>query len=412
MIDIIALLLTITTCYCGYLTYRKLGTLFSLGVFFNAYSILYFVLGILIYKYDINSGAESDSLIILAQLSLIAVFSFNLVYIPFSRPRAKTTTANTTPPSHQTVLLTFLIAVTANFFVLYQVGFLAYFFIDRLDRFPIMKEYQKFLFIAKMANIALILFMYRYYVFQQKRDKRMAIIVSIYCLAFAVLTISRSELAFLFITIFFFAEKLGLVSTRKLIFYGVSMASLMLVYKGALYIILLGDTGTSAYNPGEFINWIRNSIIMLEGGYNSNDLPNNSYLLAIKSIFLIDPGGDALSEWFIERFYPDKVVLGLTYGFSGVIEGYLYLNELGVFLHFAMIGALFCYLESKTSALNTALSIAAMYIMFRLFRSEIYNFARTFTWYFVYQVAIIFLIDTTLKFATKNLKRENWASTQ
>lgn len=381
-----------------------------MGVFFNAYSILYFVLGVLVYKYDINDGFEPDNLITVAKLSLISVLAFNLIYIPFTRYR--TASPPNYSPSYQTVLLTFIVAVTANVFVLYKVGFIAYFFIDRLDRFPIMKEYQKLLFIAKMANLSLILFMYRFYAFRQKRDKNMAIIISIYCLFFAILTISRSELAFLFISIFYFIEKMGLISTRKLIISGTLMASLMLIYKGLLYIILLGDTNTSTYNPGEFINWIRNSLILLDGNYSSSDLPNNSYILAIKSIFLINPGGDALSEWFIERFYPEKVVLGLTYGFSGVIEGYLYLQELGVFLHFAAIGALFCYLDSKSNALTTALSIAAMYIMFRLFRSEIYNFIRTFTWYFAYQLLVIFIMDAILKLASAKARYSKLNATE
>lgn len=403
MVDIYSTMTLALAMTCGYLSYTKKGTLFCLGVIFNSYSILYFVLGILIFKYDIKNGYESTNLVIISQLCVIAVLGFNSIYLIGTNQSTSNLHQHSYTPSFQIVCATFLTGVLATWVVIYKVGFLAYFFIDRLDRFPIMKENQQLLYIGKFTAISLILSMYRFYVFRQNRDKILATLIASYCLFLAILTISRSELAFLFITVFYFLNKMGITNTKKLLIYGSIMAVLMLFYKGLLYIYILGSLDTAAYNPGEFVNWIRNSLLLMEGRYDSSDLPNNSYLLAIKSIFFVNPGGDALSEWFIQQFYPDKVVLGLTYGFSGIIEGFLYFKHAGVFLHFFCIGAIFRWIDSKKGAIGTILSISAMYIMFRLFRSEIYNFSRTFTWYFIYQTLAVFIVDSGLKVITKSL---------
>jgi hypothetical protein len=175
----------------------------------------------------------------------------------------------------------------------------------------------------------------------------------------------------------------------------------MFFYKGFLYGVIL-DKDYEKFNPGEFINWIRNSEIMLSNGYDYTYLPNNSYLLALKSLFIISPDDDALSEWFISEFYSDRVVSGLTYGFSGLIEGYLYIGVLGVVIHFFGVGVLFGLLERLRGSFRLAISIFVMFIMFRVFRSEIYNFIKTFSWFYFYQAIAIVIIDTIIKWYRTN----------
>ncbi|WP_378080044.1 hypothetical protein [Cobetia amphilecti] len=260
-----------------------------------------------------------------------------------------------------------------------------------------MNQYQNILFIAKVVDVALIFSIFRFFKFKTSRDRYLTSAILFYNLFFAIILISRSSLAFNFICVFFFLELFKVISTKKILLLGLSMAACMFFYKGVLYAWILDDADYGSYNPGEFVNWIRNSMTMLKEGYTSDMLPNNSYWIALKSIFMVDPGGEGLSVWFIKEFYSDSYVSGLTYGFSGIIEGYLYLGTIGVFLHFLLIGIFFSYLEKKPSAIKIVLVICAMFIMFRLFRSEIYNFARTYSWYYVYQVLIIVVFDIFLK---------------
>ncbi len=215
-------------------------------------------------------------------------------------------------------------------------------------------------------------------------------------LFFAIMLISRSALVYNFICIFFFLELHGYIKRRTLVLSGVGMALLMFFYKGLLYGLIL-DQEYESFNPGEFINWIRNSEIIMNHAFDSSFLPNNSYWLAVKSIFVISPEEQALSEWFIAEFYSDRVVSGLTYGFSGLIEGYLYLGTVGVFLHFFFFGFVFAVFERAGGALRLMLTVTSIYVMYRLFRSELYNFVKTYVWFYLYQFLIIYFFDQFLR---------------
>ncbi|MDI5885748.1 O-antigen polymerase [Cobetia amphilecti] len=373
--------------------------IFCLPILFNAYAFLYFVVGCIIYKYDILNGKNDEYLTLVSFLTFVACLGFNIGYvlIPKKYRYDKNIILRAYTPSFQSVAALFFIGVLAQSYVILKVGPIDFFLIDRKDRFPIMNQYQNILFIAKVVDVALIFSIFRFFKFKTSRDRYLTSAILFYNLFFAIILISRSSLAFNFICVFFFLELFKVISTKKILLLGLSMAACMFFYKGVLYAWILDDADYGSYNPGEFVNWIRNSMTMLKEGYTSDMLPNNSYWIALKSIFMVDPGGEGLSVWFIKEFYSDSYVSGLTYGFSGIIEGYLYLGTIGVFLHFLLIGIFFSYLEKKPSAIKIVLVICAMFIMFRLFRSEIYNFARTYSWYYVYQVLIIVVFDIFLK---------------
>jgi hypothetical protein len=395
---IVFLILTVAIS-ASYIYLKYHGYLFNLGLFFNAYAVLYFFVGLNLYKYNALGGYVSSDLLNIAWLSLVALISFNTFYLLFTVLFKKNIRDDelVTTPSFNAVMLLFMLGVIAQFFILFKVGPFNFFFIDRLDRFPIMKQYQAIVFIAKVSNIALIFALARYFYVGSPKDKLLAKIILSYNLFFAIMLISRSELAFTFIALFYFLEKTGKVKTKSIVILGFMMALLMFSYKGILYFYILGDENYGTFNPGEFINWIRNSLLLIDSKMDSNSLPNNSYLLALEGVFNPSPNGIPLSEWFIQYFYPNKVVTGLTYGFSGVIEGYLYSKELGVVLHFLLIALIFSLIERSKNIISIALTVCALFIMFRLFRSEIYNFTRTFVWYYLYQILAFYIVDKVLK---------------
>jgi len=149
-------------------------------------------------------------------------------------------------------------------------------------------------------------------------------------------------------------------------------------------------------NPGEIVNWIRNSEVLLDNHVTGKDLPENSYLLALKSLVVISPATDAPAEWFVKNFFRDAVP-GYTRGFSGLLEGYLYFKEVGVILHFFFIGVVFALLQNLKTLYSFVLTLFFCYATFRLFRSEAYNFVKYMQWYYVIPMAAIFIFDRMLR---------------
>ena len=383
---------------------NRAGRLFSIPVFFNLYSILYFVVGGYFYSDIVYGGGTSAELELILDLSVFAVLGFNVGYIYTSRGYAKINVpADGYVPRSDTLLIVVGVALMAELFVIIMVGPYNYFFIDRLSRFPIMKSYQSILYVANLMNIALPFILARYFSTKSLLDKKLLYFVLAHNIFLAVLLISRSALAYNFICLFFFLELHGRIRMGALMFLGGVMAVLMFFYKGFLYGVIL-DKEYEKFNPGEFINWIRNSEIMLSNEFDYTYLPNNSYLLALKSMVVVSPSEEALSEWFISEFYADRVVSGLTYGFSGLIEGYLYLGVLGVALHFIAVGLVFGLFERLRGSFRLVITISVMFIMFRVFRSEIYNFIKTFTWFYFYEAIAIVLLDYLIRwYRTRHL---------
>lgn len=402
MIDIriIGLAILIVTLIAFHI--HKTGRLFAIPVFFNAYAFLYFVVGCAYYYQDVHLGVMTYEVELIVYLCFFAVLAFNASYTFFSRGEGRRSgLEGGYIPRFDTLLLVIFVALIAELFVIGAVGPYKYFFIDRLDRFPIMKNYQSILYVANLFNIALPFAIARYNSTNAVLDKRLLYFILAHNLIFAVVLISRSALVFNFICLFYFLEFRGVFRRGALMLGGALMVIIMFFYKGFLYGFIL-DKEYESFNPGEFINWVRNSEIMLSNGFDSSILPNNSYLLAIKSLVVISPDEDAISEWFIEEFYSDRVVSGLTYGFSGLLEGYLYLGVLGVILHFSVIGVLFGLIERIKGSLKYVISVCLMFIMFRLFRSEIYNFTKTFSWFYMYQVLFIFALNGLVKWYNRN----------
>lgn len=392
----VALIVAVCVFFCGLHYYRSKRVL-NTGLIFNAYSILYFGVGIQYYSNEYYGGGFSYELSLLSVLCLVALLAFNLVYILFSGRACEFSGFELSYcPRFDTLFLLVVVALLAEFFIIGVVGPYNYFFVDRLDRFPIMKKYQAVLYLSNLMNIALPFILYRYNLTKSEMDKKLLIFVLCHNFFFAIMLISRSALVYNFLCLFYWLESTGRVKQKTILLGGAVMVFVIFFYKGFLYGVIL-DKEYESFNPGEFINWIRNSELVLQAGIDSDNLPNNSYVLALKSLVVMSPKEDALSEWFIKEFYSDRVVSGLTYGFSGVIEGYLYLGAVGVFLHFCFVGGLFALIERSKGAVKVALVVCLLFLMFRIFRSEIYNFLKTYSWFYVYQIFFLVMLDHLIR---------------
>lgn len=361
---------------------KKTRCLVSLGLVFNAYAGLYFVVGLSYYSLYLMPRFAESHMITIANLSLVGILAFNFVYLLAGKSRFDEVRGGV--PSRNFFLFVFAIAVFAKLFVIFKVGVVEFFYIDRADRFPILKKYQKILLISHFAKITLVVFFWRYFNFRKRADLKLLVLNFGYLTLMAILFISRAELAFLGICSFYFLDRYNVVKKSKIISIALILVVVMFFYKGVLSGLLLPEQTGKTFNPSEFINWIRNSMILLENRVDMHMLPENSYLLAFKGLVVPKIEALAPSEWFIREFYPLKVKEGLTYGFSGVLEGYLFLGYFGTAIHFSVIALLFSCIERTRGVIHVMLTVCALFIMFRLFRSELYNFFRTYTWYFVY----------------------------
>lgn len=385
---------------------RKERFLFSLSIFFNGYAFLYFFIGYIIY-YGFLGGVNADSYgRTILYASIIAVLSFNITYFLFkarvggvSRPHYRHEA-----PSTVIIWFFFLVAVAAELYVFFDVGVVHFFSMTRLERFPVLKEYQLSFYIANLVNICLVFSLYGYS-YLKTRERRIQVSVILgHNLILSVLLVSRSDLIFTFIALFYFLERSFYFSKKNLAFILAAMVVLTFFYKAMLGSLFHDEYENVTFNPGEYVNWIRNTEIVLGDPTVSASIEINSYLLAMKATVVPSPKEDALSEWFIKKYYPDQYVEGLTYGFSGLVEGYIYNGYFGVVFHYALIAVIFLLLGRNRGVLSTVLTVCALFIMFRLFRSEIYNFSKTFVWYYFYQILIIYFLDKFLRGLKTNKK--------
>lgn len=377
--------------FSSFLFYRREGYLISLPILFNAYSLLYFSFGFYYYYVDIFQGDYNSYFIKVLQLSLVALISFNLSYLVFSRP-VKSFSSVGYVPTREIVMVAAFVGIVAHLIIFILSGG-DLFAMDRVERFGVLKDNRFFLLLTNFLVIAAVMAFYRYAVSRDERDFWLAKFVILVLFIYAILTISRTYMTISLIVLIYFMERMDKISLKTISSIMAFSAVSLFFFKGVLYELILGDTSYEKFNPGEFINWIRNSMIILKEDVPKHFMPENSYILTLKSLFHPSPSGQALSEWFIEYFYPKRASSGLTYGFSGVIEGYMYLGVLGTFLHFFVIGAFFAFLSRNSQYIYTALSVVCMILMFRLFRSEIYNFVKTFSWYYLYPIILLIVVD-------------------
>lgn len=373
---------------------KKSGHLISLGVAFNGYALLYFFLGIILYEVLINNWIYDVDLYLISKLTIFSVLSFNLAYLI----TPKFIKDSTYIPTKEIVIFSCAVGIFSQLLMIILIGPIDFFTMDRVQRFSYFDKYKILLLLSGFMYIGFVMSAIRYYISGNNQDRYVLKIMFTIILLYAIATVSRTHLTIIAITIGVLIERKNIISKKKLLISFLGMAFLMLFFKGFLYNIFFSELSYDTFNPGEFINWIRNTLMVINSPFYISDGGGfESYLLTIKSLFVISPDGEPLSQWFINEFYSDKATAGLTYGFSGIAEGYLASGYFGVVLHFAMIGILFGHLDKRRSFVSLVLMIFLIFLTFRIFRSESYNIVRTFSWYYLYPLLTLVIFDKILR---------------
>ncbi len=371
---------------------------------FNVCALLYFPIGLTLYVENIQGGWASDELYEVLYSAVIAILGFNVSYFyNLSKKTYVWTHKNFEIPTRETLIFILMFGFGFEAFAILKVGVYNFFFISRLDRFPLLKENQAYFFLANVVNIALVFSRAKYSSTGDARDLRLFRVILCHNILMAVLLISRSMLVFNGVVLAYFWLKDGLISKKLFLLTSLFVLLTLFFYKPVLYGLILDKQMESYFNYSEFINWIRNSMLLMKLGVTAGDFTDNSYAMTFLSIVHPSPPGMPLSEWFIKWFHEDSFVAGLTYGFSGLLEPFMYFGYVGVFVQYSVVGFLFSFLQKRKAVLFAFCNIVAVCLMFRLFRSESYNFVKTFFWYYLYQALFIFLVDIVIR-KTANYK--------
>ena len=379
--------LLITLLFFIFLYLKRESYVTNLALTFNFYAFLYFFVGISIAEF-FGWGYTT----LLFYLATIAVLGFNSGYLILRNRITERSPIQIDSSfiTYTTLKLLVFIGILAEIYVILSVGTENFFFIDRYERFPILKAYQPVLYIATVINIAFPLLLIRWLVLGDEKSKRLFWFVVLHNTIMTIMTVSRSAILLNFISVAFILERQQILTKKKIIIGGLTILSGMFFIRGILYLLILKDGTQLYFNPGELINWVKNTEILLDNNVTHKDFPTNSYLLTLKALVIPSPKEDAPAEWFIKTFFEARAVAGFTRGFSGLIEGYLYLKALGVFIHFFIIGMLFGYVENSRRYIFLIISMFFAYAGFRLFRSEVYNFAKYVQWYYIIPLVLIY----------------------
>lgn len=387
-------LLLFILLFFSFLNFRKNENIISLGVAFNGYALLYFFLGIILYENLINHWHYNLDLILISKLTVVSVLAFNLCYMMIP----KVIKDSSYIPTKEIVVFACLVGILSQILMIVLIGPIEFFTMDRVRRFSYFDKYKILLLLSGFMYIGFVMSAMRYYLTGNNQDKQLLKLMFGIILIYAIATVSRTHLTIIAITVGVFIERKNIVSKKNILISFFIIAFVMLFFKGFLYNIFFSELSYETFNPGEFINWIRNTIMVINSPFYTTDGSGfDSYLLTIKSLFVISPDGEPLSQWFINEFYSDNATAGLTYGFSGIAEGYLAIGYLGVAAHFATIGMLFGHLDKRKSFISLVLMIFLIFLTFRIFRSESYNIVRTFSWYYLYPLLVLVVMDKVLR---------------
>lgn len=373
----------------------------QLCTWFNACAMAYMGFGMALAREFVGHQYEIE-LDQIAWMCVAAVIGFNVAYmianfrsVPGSRHVSEYL------PSYTSVFLLLVVGLTFEAVAVLLIGPLDFLLSDRVERFADMKAHQALFYMANLMNVCLPLTLARYLSYGQRRDLTMLCVLLAHGVLLALFTISRYDLALVMIIGGYYLERRYTIHPVAILLCTTVAFVVTLFFKPVLYGLLLERTYDVDIDFGEYYNWIRHTLMLMSNP--DVELPHGGYILALKSLFVVRPEQDSLAEWFFQEFYPERVILfpGLGYGFSGVWEGYTSNGMIGVAMHFAIFGALFGLLERHPSALRHVLIVFAMVLTYRLFRSEAYNFVKTFAWYFVYPVLAIVVFDKFLTWASR-----------
>ncbi len=381
--------------------YVRGGYVLQLGVYFNVCAAAYMLCGMALARF-LMELPETDELALIGWMSVAAVVGFNIAYLLANFGGARTSIRSSDYlPSHATILVVVAVGFAFEAAAVLLIGPLEFLFSERVERFGLMRPRAALFYLANLINICLPIAFARYLRYERQPDLMLLGILIAHSLVFSMVTISRYDLAILLLIGGYFLERHGRIRPAALVaILAVAFVS-TLFYKPVLYSVILGYDYKADVDFGEYTNWIRHTLLLLASP--NVEMPGNSYTLALKSLVVIRPEEDALSEWFMKQFFLERNLLHpqIGYGFTGVWEGYSANGLIGVAMHFAAFGAFFGLLERSPTAMRQIFIVLAMVLTYRLFRSEAYNFVKTFAWYFAYPTIAIVIADKFLVWASR-----------
>ncbi len=392
---------------CGAWHCVRHGYILQLGTYFNLLAVMYMAFGLTISR--LSTGQQfAGELEQIGWMSVAAVSGFNLAYwLAGAGQPVSSSRLSGYLPSHTAILFVVGVALAFEAAAILLIGPLEFLVADRIERFAVIRPRTALFYLANFINVCLPIVLARYFSFGFKHDRNLLYFIVAHGVILAVITISRYDLSIILLCLCYFLERHRILRPAAVVSILVVSLALTVFFKPSMYQVLLGRSYAVDIDLGEYTNWIRHTMLLMTRP--EVELPHNGYLLALKSLFVMQPGEDALSEWFFREFYPERVILfpGLGYGFSGVWEGYSANGLGGVALHFAFFGACFGLLERSQTAMRQIFTVFALILAYRLFRSEAYNFVKTYAWYFAYPTFALMFADKFMMWATRKSARES-----
>lgn len=382
--------------------YVRGGYVMQLGIYFNVCALAYMMFGMTLARAEMSLQLAPE-LEEIGRMSIAAVIGFNVAYL-IAGARRRPRVFRQTPdylPSYTSLLFAVGVALTFEAAAILLIGPLEFLISDRMERLAIVRPRMVLFYFANFINVCLPMVMVRYFRLGQRRDRRLMYFLLAHGVMLGLVTISRFDLSIVLLCLCYFLERNSIIGMRQVLVFLFVSLFLTLFFKPSLYQALLGQSYHTEIDIGEYTNWIRHTVMLL--GRPDVELPHNGYFLTLQSLFVPSPEEDALSEWFIREFFYERTLLfpGIGYGFSGVWEGYAANGLPGVALQFAFFGACFGLLERSPSAMRHVFIVFAIFLMYRLFRSETYNFVKAYAWYFAYPTFAIVFVDKFIAFASR-----------
>ena len=188
------------------------------------------------------------------------------------------------------------------------------------------------------------------------------------------------------------------VSSQKILLYTTLLIVFFLFFKQILYTQLLAQERALGPDYSELINWVRNTINTINSKIKYE---YNPYLVTIEGVFnpfiIFDK---PLSNWYIKNFFYKNYLAGNKYGFSFIAESYVAGSPYLLIIVYSFYGYLSKKISfKKVSPVNSVVQITVILMMYKLFRSESYNFFRSIVWsYFIPLIIIQFFFHIIITF--------------
>lgn len=380
--------------------YARQRQVLTLSFYFNVCALSYMVFGMVIFRMEASALFEAD-LERVGWMCVAAVAGFNIAYLIANLRRGRVPWRQPGYlPSHTSMLVVVGIGFAFELSAIVLIGVLEYLFVDRIERFAVIRTRIALLYMANLINVCLPIIFMRYLEYRQRRDYRLLLVLAAHGLFLGLATISRHDMMIVLLAAGYFLERYYRIRPVPLLCIMLAALGSTLFYKPILYQLLLGFEYSTDFDYGEYTNWLRHTLLLLQRP--DVELPHGGYALALKSLFVMRPEEDSLAEWFLQEFFMERLLLfpGTSYGFSPLWEGYSANGLIGVAMHFAFFGVFFGWLERSRSPMRHVFIVFAMFLTYRLFRAEAYNFVKSYAWYFAYPAVGIVLADRFLTWAS------------